>query len=365
MRQNLFILTTYSGMLGDLIELRPEGYYCAQADLYIDPMRSVKRALVTHAHSDHARGGMEHYLAHKDSEWVLRLRLGKNISLQTLEYGESIWMNGVEITLFPAGHVPGSAQVRLRNSKECWVISGDYKTIGDGLTPAFESVVCDYFITESTFGLPVYQWKPQAEIFREINAWWQGCAEEGLNAVMSCYSLGKAQRVLKYLDRAIGRVICHGSIAETNEALERQGFDFGSWERGETKAKGKKRGEGIVEAQKVKGALIVCPPAAMDSQWMKQFGEYETGSCSGWMGLRGTRRWGNLDRGFVLSDHADWNQLLGAVESCGAENVYVTHGFSEIFARYLREERGLRAQTTRALMRGDFQVAAIEKGEDG
>ena len=346
------------------ISMRSEGFYCAEADVYIDTWRSVDFAIITHAHSDHARGGMKHYLAHKDSEEVLRLRLGKGISLQTVEYGESVWKNGVEITLFPAGHVPGSAQVRLRKGKDCWVITGDYKTVGDGLTVAFEPVECDSIITESTFGLPVYRWLPQELVFNEVNAWWRGCLEAGEYAVLSTYSLGKAQRVMKYLDRGIGEVFCHSAVVETNLALERQGFEFGEWMALPT-AGGRGKKLGLLKELIPSGSLIVCPPAALESNLIMSLGEYQTGSCSGWMQLRGQRRWGNLDRGFVLSDHADWQQLNDAVSWSGAENIYVTHGYSEIFARYLREEKGLNACTVSVLRGEDFRDEVLEKGEDG
>ncbi len=344
--------------------MRSEGYYCSEADVYIDPWRSVDFAVITHAHSDHARGGMRNYLSHKDSEEVLRLRLGKGISLQTVEYGESVWKNGVEITLFPAGHVPGSAQVRLRKGKDCWVITGDYKTVGDGLSPSFEPVACDSMITESTFALPVYQWLPQSVVFDEINAWWRGCLEAGEYAVLSTYSLGKAQRVMKYLNRELGMVYCHSAVSETNLALERQGFEFGEWMALPT-AGGRGKKLGLLKDLIPSGSLVVCPPAALESQLIQGLGDYQTASCSGWMQLRGQRRWGNLDRGFVLSDHADWQQLNDAVSWSGAENVYVTHGYSEIFARYLREEKGLNAQTVGVLRGGDFQLEFVEKGEDG
>ena len=338
------------GRKSALLVLTDKGYYCPQADLYIDPWRKVDKALLTHAHADHARPGMQHYLAHKDSENVLRLRLGASISLQTLEYGQPLIMNGVEITLFPAGHVPGSAQARLSYKGESWVVSGDYKLEDDGLSPAFEPVRCQHFITESTFGLPVYRWRPQSQVAEELNAWWRGLAERGENGVISAYSLGKAQRVLKLLDRSIGEVYCHSAIAQTNRALESQGFGFGPW---------KAMSEAGAERQR--GALVIAPPAASGAAALKKWGDYETAHCSGWMNMRGQRRWGNLDRGFVLSDHADWTSLNKAVEATGAENIYVTHGFSAAFARYLREEKGLNAQTVKTMFSGDDAAEDLDK----
>lgn len=316
----------------------PSGFYCRQADLYIDPLRKVSKALVTHAHSDHARPGMQHYLCHVQSVNILKLRLGQRISVQGLAYGESVWMNGVEITLFPAGHVPGSAQVRLMYKGEVWVISGDYKTVCDGLTPAFESVRCNHFVTESTFGMPIFQWREQTTVFDDINAWWKENASIGRPSVLLGYSLGKAQRILKYLDRSVGPVICHGAIASSNNVLQSSGFDFGTWEDGSC-------GISVLKNQglKLDKSLVVCPPNALKSSWISPLGRYSLANCSGWMAVNKSGDWGGTDRGFVLSDHADWPQLIEAVMDTGAENIYVTHGFSEIFARYLREARGLNA----------------------
>jgi putative mRNA 3-end processing factor len=260
----------------------------------------------------------------------MKLRLGKGISVQGLAYGETIFMNGVEISLFPAGHVPGSAQVKLSYRGEIWVISGDYKTIADGLSPAFESVQCHHFVTESTFGLPIFHWRPQDEVFQDINAWWQRNAANGFKSIMLGYSLGKAQRIMKYLDRGIGDVICHSAIADANLALENSGFTFGTW----TEA-----GKAVVDfsSDSLSRSLLICPPNAINGPLMQHIGRHEVANCSGWMEVRKSRNWGGVDQGFVLSDHADWPQLLVAVSASCAEHVYVTHGFTDVFARYLRE----------------------------
>jgi putative mRNA 3-end processing factor len=270
----------------------------------------------------------------------MKLRLGKGISVQGLAYGETIFMNGVEIALFPAGHVPGSAQVRLSYLGEVWVISGDYKTLADGLSPAFESVRCHHFVTESTFGLPIFHWKPQDEVFRDMNAWWQENATNGLTSIMLGYSLGKAQRIIKYLDRGIGDVICHSAIADANVALESSGFTFGSW----TEA-----GKAVVEfgSELLSRSLLICPPNALNGPLMQQIGKHSLANCSGWMAVRKSKNWGGVDKGFVLSDHADWSQLLEAVSASCAEHVYVTHGFTDVFSRYLRENLSINAEVVR------------------
>jgi len=242
--------------------------------------------------------------------------------------------------LFPAGHVPGSAQVRLSYLGEVWVISGDYKTLADGLSPAFESVRCHHFVTESTFSLPIFHWRPQTEVFHDMNTWWQRNAENGLTSIILGYSLGKAQRIMKYLDRGIGDVICHSAIADANMALERSGFTFGSW----TEA-----GKAVIEfsAESLSRSLLICPPNALNGPLMQQIGKHSLANCSGWMAVRKSRHWGGVDQGFVLSDHADWPQLIDAVSASCAEHVYVTHGFTDVFSRFLSENFALKAEVVK------------------
>ncbi|RMG57199.1 MAG: ligase-associated DNA damage response exonuclease [Bacteroidetes bacterium] len=331
---------------GDLLTLTDRGLYCAPADLYIDPWRPVDRALITHAHSDHARWGMGHYLAHRDSLPVLRLRLGQDISAEGVAYGESRLVNGVRISFHPAGHIIGSAQIRLEYRGEVWVVSGDYKTEGDGLSPAFVPVRCHTFITESTFGLPVYRWRPQAAVMGEINAWWAANAAEGRASLLAAYSLGKAQRILKHLDPVIGPIFTHGAIAQTHAALRAAGIELPP--------------EQVVIAQgpdqhrkaDFRQALILAPPGAIDSAWSRRLQPFSLGIASGWMRLRGARRRRAADRGFVLSDHADWDGLNDAIRATGAQRVLVTHGYTDLFARWLRSQ-GLEADVLQTRFEGD------------
>lgn len=315
-----------------LITYTDKGFYCEQAQVYIDPWKPVKKALITHAHSDHARWGHAHYLAHKDSASVLRLRLGNDLPLQTAAYGEKTVINGVTFSFHPAGHIPGSSQIRAEYKGEVWVISGDYKTTPDGLVPQFEPIACQHFVTESTFGLPIYQWKDEQTLMEEVVAWWAHCKEEGKNAVIGAYSLGKAQRIIHGLKHTHIPIYCHGAVASTNEALEQDGWDFGKWNK-----------IGDEHSFKGGGHLIIAPPSALGSNWMKRFGQAEMAFASGWMTLRGARRRQGLEKGFEISDHADWPGLIDAINATGAEHIYVTHGYQETFARYLREEMGLDA----------------------
>jgi putative mRNA 3-end processing factor len=309
------------------------GIYCKAGDFYIDPWKPVDRAIITHAHSDHARWGMKSYLAHKDSEVIMRMRLGKDINLQTVEYGEEIVINGVKVSLHPAGHIIGSSQVRVEYKGEVWVASGDYKVQDDGLTPPFEAVRCHGFISETTFGLPVYHWEEQAAVMDKINAWWAKNASEGRASFIMAYALGKAQRVLCGVDHSIGPVMTHGAVANVNEAFIEKGWDLPDSTR--------------ITNEHKKGdfsrALIIAPGSAVGSPWAKKLGNYSLGIASGWMALRGARRRRAADRGFVLSDHADWEGLNSAIEATGAEKVILTHGYTDIFARHL-QSKGLDAR---------------------
>lgn len=325
-----------------LLEFRPEGIYCPQGDFHIDPWRNVDRAIITHAHADHARWGMKHYLTHHSSIPVMKLRLGQNISIEGAAYGEKLNINGVEVSLHPAGHIPGSSQIRVCYKGETWVVSGDYKIEDDGISQAFEPVKCNTFITECTFGLPVYKWPKQAEVMEDINQWWRQNQIEGKVSFITAYSLGKAQRVIKNIDHSIGNVFTHGAVANTNEALIEAGFDLPNTQR-VTKDMTK---------EDFKSSLVIAPPAALNSNWMKKFKPISIGIASGWMQLRGARRRRAADRGFVLSDHADWPGLLEAIKATGAENIITTHGYTDVFSRYLNEI-GYQAMEEKTLFTGE------------
>jgi putative mRNA 3-end processing factor len=334
-----------------LITKTPKGLYCEQADVFIDPTQAVDKALITHAHSDHARTGSKHYLAQHQNQHILKLRLGENIHFQGVHFNETITINGVKISFHPSGHIPGSAQIRLEYQGEIWVVTGDYKLNNDQLTTPFEHVTCHYFVTESTFGLPVFNWQPQDQIFAEINEYWANCAKNGENLLISAYSLGKSQRIIKHLNREIGPILCHPTIVQTNLALEADGFSFGSWDALNSNvwkyfAKGNsKPNSQEIKNTDIKGAAIICPPAGITDALLKKIHPYRSVSCSGWMAMRGARKWGNLDRGFVLSDHADFNELITACKESQAENIYVTHGYTSVFAKYIQETLDVKAHT--------------------
>jgi putative mRNA 3-end processing factor len=315
----------------NLIVAKPEGLYCPTGDFYIDPWRPVESAVITHGHSDHARAGHARYLAHTNSAGILRSRLG-DITLQTLPYGEPLMHKGVRISLHPAGHVLGSAQVRVEYGGEVWVASGDYKLEDDGTCAPFEAVRCHTFITESTFGLPIYRWPSQAELLADINQWWRANAAAGRASVLFCYAFGKAQRILHGVDASIGPIIAHGAVEPLNRVYRAAGVRLPVTQ---TVAE--------VDAAKISQALVLAPPSAQASPWLRRFGNYSDAFASGWMLLRGTRRRRGVDRGFVMSDHADWPGLQRAIDGTGAERVFVTHGSVAVMVRWL-QERGLDAQ---------------------
>jgi putative mRNA 3-end processing factor len=310
-----------------MLQFTDKGIYCPAGDFYIDPWRGVDRAVITHGHSDHARWGSRLYLAHPLTEPILHLRLGADVTVQTAEFGEPVTVNGVRISFHPAGHIIGSAQVRVEHKGEVWVVSGDYKTEDDGISGAFEPVPCHAFISECTFGLPVYRWKTQAEIFADINGWWRTNAENGKASVLIGYSLGKAQRIVAHLDYSIGPVFAHGATFNVNEHLRPivPALPFIP------------RVTADLPKDRFRGALILAPQSAVGTPWLRRFEPYSLGICSGWCQLRGNVRRRNADFGFALSDHADWDGLLAAIAATGAERIFATHGYTAVFARYLRE----------------------------
>jgi putative mRNA 3-end processing factor len=320
----------------DLIASTDRGLYCAAGDFHIDPWHPVQRAIITHAHSDHARFGSEIYVCHRDTAPILRKRLG-DVAIETATYGQILTRNGVELSLHPAGHVLGSAQVRVASKGEIWVASGDYKLESDGVSAAFEPLRCHTFITESTFGLPIYRWRPQAQTFASIDAWRRENIAAGRATILYAYALGKAQRLLAGVDPGLGPIVCHGAVEAINALYREAGIVLPPTHLATE----------IEHKRDFARALIVAPPSAAASPWLKRFGDYSDALASGWMQVRGNRRRRGLDRGFALSDHADWPGLIAAVEATGAERILVTHGYTEALTRYLRE-KGLdaRALTT-------------------
>ena len=314
-----------------VLERRPEGLYCPAGGFYIDPWQSVERAVVTHGHTDHARWGMGRYLCAERSVPVLRARLGPEASIRGVPYGEPIAVGGAKVSLHPAGHIFGSAQVRVEVDGEVWVVSGDYKTEPDGTCDAWEPIRCHGFVTETTFGLPVYRWRPQREVFAEIGSWWRSNERAGVGSILCAYALGKAQRLIAGLAE-YGPIVVHGAVAGMNRACAEAGLELPPWQSVAEFAG--RRGPGKPAWSE---ALVVCPPSAVGSPWARRFGDASVAFASGWMAIRGVRRRRGVDRGFVISDHVDWPSLIEAVRQTGAERVWTTHGYAHVVARYLTE----------------------------
>lgn len=332
-------------MTEPVLTFTERGIYCPAGDFHIDPWRPVARALITHGHSDHARPGHGAYLATEAAAPVIRHRLGE-ITLDTIRFGERRQIGRATVSFHPAGHIPGSAQIRVEVGGEVWVVSGDYKLAADGLCETFEPVRCHAFITECTFGLPVFTWRPQHEIAAEINDWWARTAAEGRHCLLGAYSLGKAQRLLALLDPEIGPILTHGAVENTNAVLRAQGYALPDTHH-------------VTPDLDVKahpGALVIAPPSALGSTWARRFGRASTGMASGWMRMRGVRRRRGADRGFVLSDHADWPELHEAIRQTGAERIFATHGYTEIFARWLNTQ-GYQAEVVPTEFGGEDDAA--------
>ncbi len=287
---------------------------------------------MTHAHSDHATPGSQRYLCSDVGKPVLAQRVHAEAEIEGLPYGKATTINGVTVSLHPAGHLLGSAQVRVEQRGRVEVVSGDYKVAPDGTCAAFEVVPCDRFITESTFGLPVYRWRGDDETTTEMLAWWGGNRDAGRTSVVFAYALGKAQRVLHMLQTGVdelpGPVVVHGAVKRFVDVYRDAGVALPEVDTST---------DGSRKACKGKG-LVVAPPSVLGTPWLRKFAPYSTAFASGWMAIRGNRRRRGVDRGFVVSDHADWPGLLDTIRATGCRSVGVTHGYTEVLVRYLREQ---------------------------
>ena len=317
------------------------GLYCPKADVYLDPWKPVKKAILSHGHADHARWGSSSYLCTPTAAPVIKYRLG-DINLETLPFGEEKLINGVSFSFHPAGHILGSAQIKVSYKGEMVVFSGDYKTANDGFSEAFEPVKCHTFITESTFGLPVYHWQDQKWVFNEMEEWCKNNRNNGQLSILYGYSLGKAQRILQGLPESVGPIFTHSTIEAVLNVMRNQGVSLKNTIP---------VNEHLTRADLLSG-VIIAPPAAQNSNWLKKFEPIRNGVVSGWMALRGARRRRNADKGFVLSDHADWEGLNEAISLTGAENVFVTHGYTDILSKWL-VDKGLNAHPLETNFEGD------------
>ena len=334
-------------MNGPLLQVTDRGLYCEAGDFFIDPWRPVDRAVITHAHSDHARRGHAQMLCAPDGVDVLRTRMLPGAVIDSVPYGQPVAHHGVRVSLHPAGHILGSVQVRVEWRGEVWVVSGDYKLSPDPTCQPFEPVRCQTFITECTFGLPIYRWAPQARVADELNTWWRGNRDAGRHTVVFAYALGKSQRLLAAADPTLGPIVCHGAVERVNAEYRTGGIELPPTRRvtdltREELARG--------------GVLVIAPPSAQGTPWLRRFQPCETAFASGWMLVRGTPRRRGVDRGLVLSDHADWPGLLAAIEATGCQRVLATHGHTAVLVRHLRD-RGYEADS--------LHTEFVGEGDDG
>lgn len=323
-----------------LLRFDDRGIFCEVGNVYLDPWKPVENAIITHGHSDHARWGHANYITHHHNVPILKHRLG-DIRVAGVEWGETFTVNGVIFSLHPAGHIVGSSQIRVEHKGEVWVFSGDYKTEDDGLSGKFEPIKCHSFITECTFGLPAFNWLPQQQTFEDINQWWQENRSEGKTSVIFGYTLGKAQRIIANLDPSIGKIFTHGAIENMNQVI-----------RSITALQPTELVKPDTRKEDFTGNIVVAPPSAHGSAWLRKMAPYETATASGWMAFRGARTRRAVDKGFVLSDHCDWYGLLASIKATGCEKVIATHGYSDIFSRYLRE-LGYDARTASTQFEGE------------
>ncbi|MCA9670322.1 MAG: ligase-associated DNA damage response exonuclease [Myxococcales bacterium] len=332
------------------------GLYCEAGGFYVDPHGAVERAIITHAHADHARRGSARYLTAAAGEALLRARLGGGV-IETLRYGERRRVGDVDVSLHPAGHVLGSSQARLEHRGEVWVVTGDFKRQADPTCAPFEPLAAHTLVIESTFGLPIFRWPAAERAVGEISAWWRACAEAGQTAVLYAYALGKAQRLLASLPRDLGPIYTHGAVERLCAVYRGQ--------LPEHTLPPTQVAVGLARDAKTDGALVIAPPSAHGSPWLRRFGAISTGFASGWMRVRGMRRRRAIDRGFVISDHADWPALLDTVQQSGTERVVVTHGYVEVLARWLREQ-GREALVARTAFVGEVEEPeGADEADDG
>ncbi len=325
-----------------MLDLRPKGLYCSDGGFYIDPWEPVDRAVITHAHADHARGGSRKYLCARDGKSVLQTRLGETSIIETLKYGEKISINSITLSLHPAGHILGSSQVRIEKNGRVVVVSGDYKTAADPTCTPLEPIRCHEFITETTFGLPIFKWPSTKEVLSDINSWWQNNQKEGRTSILFAYALGKAQRIIAGLDETIGPILTHGAIEKFLPCYRDAGIRLPPTHY-------------VAEVEDKKdliGSIVIAPPSADNPNWMRKFPNRVRAFASGWMRIRGNRRRRSVDRGFVISDHSDWDGLLQTISATSAEKIGLSHGYTNEMARWFTEKGH------------QVEVISPEKGEE-
>jgi putative mRNA 3-end processing factor len=308
-----------------MLIMTKKGLYCEAGNFYIDPSGAVDHAVVTHAHADHARKGSRQYYCVTSGVSLLKARLGPKIAVRSHHYGEVFHFNDVKVSFYPAGHILGSCQVRLERAGQVWVASGDYKREPDPTCEPFEVVPCDVFVTEATFGTPGFSWPQNSNVGEEIHSWWSANAARGINSVLFAYSLGKAQRILGELHKLTNKCIyCHPAATVLNDCYRAHGVPLAP-----TYCLSK-----LEPSRVLRGELFLVPQSFLKTDQAEVLGRhYQTAFASGWMAQS---RYGGYDRGFLMSDHADWKDLLRTIQETRAKRVYVQHRGNGALVKHLR-----------------------------
>ena len=315
----------------NLIKFKDGNLYCELADIWIDPSKPVKRALITHAHFDHFTFGCEEYLSTKETAVLIKKRVGDNVNIKPFGYGEEFKINGINISFHPSGHILGSSQIRFIFAGEKWLITGDYKLQKDETCKKYEIVKTDYLISECTFGLPIFKWDQTKNIAINISKWINNSPDK--TSLLFCYSLGKAQRLLNEINKTNfeGNIYTHASIHKMNDCYRQLGICIKDTIKIENKKK----------IDDLKGNLILLPPSLSKGSYLKNFKNIQTAFASGWMSIRALRNRSGYDKGFAISDHADWEGILEVVKKSEAKNVFFHHGDSEALSKYLSEKESI------------------------
>ena len=317
----------------NLISQKSQGLYCESANIWIDPYKPVEKAIITHAHSDHFTNGCREYICSIETGLLLKKRFGNNINLKTVEYDKKFLINGINFSLHPSGHILGSSQIKIMTDSETWLITSDFKRQKDKTCKSYERLKTDFLICESTFGLPIFNWESTNKIIDKITKWVN--QSEDSTSILFCYSLGKAQRLLSELNsQNFKNIYVHKSINNINTIYKNLGIELEE----------AKIFDNNLEINNLKDCLLLLPPSLNNQNFLKKFKRFQTGFASGWMSIRALKKRSGFDKGFTISDHADWNGLIKTIKESEAKRVFLNHGDGESLANFLRDKEGLDIQ---------------------
>ena len=317
----------------NLILQKSQGLYCEPANVWIDPYKPVEKAIITHAHSDHFTNGCREYICSIETGLLLRKRFGNNINLKTFDYDKNFFINGINFSLHPSGHILGSSQIKINAGSEVWLITGDLKRQKDKTCRSYKKLKTDFLICESTFALPIFNWESTQKIIDNITKW--VFQNEDSTSILFCYSLGKAQRLLSELiTQNLKNIYVHKSINNMNIIYKKLGIELEE----------AKLFNNDIEINNIKNSLLLLPPSLNNRNFLKKFNRVQTGFASGWMSIRALKKRSGYDKGFTISDHADWKGLIKTIRESEAKRVFLNHGEGEYLANFLRDKEDLNIQ---------------------